>query len=81
MQFDTLYLMRADDSAVLRPTFVVYGGGHAMRRRGGGKDIHDEAFVVTVYGKVHFPTVFRTPVPIEHVLAVLAVEVPVYLPP
>ena len=37
-----------------------------MGRRGGGKDIHDEAFVVTVYGKVHFPTVFRTPVPIEH---------------
>ena len=81
MQFDSLYLMRADDGAVLRPAFVVYGGGHAMRRRGGGKDVHDEALVVAVHGEVHLPAVFRAPMPVEHVLVALAVEVPVYFLP
>ena len=52
-----------------------------MRRRGGGKDVHDEAFVVTVYGEVHLPAVFGTPMPVEYVLVALAVEVPVYFSP
>ena len=81
MQLDILHFMRVYNGPVLRPALVIDCCRHAVGRRGGGKDIHDEAFVVTVYGKVHFPTVFRTPVPIEHVLAVLAVEVPVHFAP
>ena len=81
MQLDAFHLMGLYDGSVLCPSFVIDGGRHAVGRRGGGKYIHDEAFVVSVYGEVHLPTVFRAPVPVEYIPAVPAIEVPVHLAP
>lgn len=81
MEFDTFDFVGFDDSAVLCPTVMINGSGNSVSRRCGGKDVHDETFVVAVNGKVHSPTVFGTPVPIEDVLVALTVEVPVYITP
>ena len=81
VQLDAFYLMRTDDSAVLRPSLVVHRGRYTMSGRSGGEDIHDETFVVTMYGEIHLPAIFGTPMPVEHILVALPVEVPVHFPP
>jgi hypothetical protein len=81
VKFDIFYFMGIDNSTLLCPTIVIDLGGNTVCRRGGGKDVHDEALVVTIYRKIHFPTVFGTPMPVKHVLIVLSIEVPVYFTP
>ena len=49
---------------------------------GGSKNVHDETLnIVTVYGEIHFPAVFGTPVPIEYILIVPTIEIPVNFTP
>ena len=81
MQFDSFYLMRRNDGAVLCPSVMINGGRYSMRGRSSGKDIHNHTFVIAMYGEIHFPAVRRTPMPVEHILPAFPIPVPVYVAP
>ena len=67
VKFDIFYLVGIDNGAFLCPTFMIDSCGNAVRGGGSSKNVHDETLIVTVYGEIHFPAVFGTPVPIESV--------------
>src|SRR5690606_27502107 len=63
--------------AATGPSFVIHFGWNAMSRRGCRHNVRNKAFVIPAYGVIGRPALCGTPMPIEHVLAVLAVMVPV----
>ena len=81
VKFDIFYLVGIDNGAFFCPTFMIDSCGNAVRGGGSSKNVHDETLIVTVYGEIHFPAVFGTPVPIEYILIVPAIEIPVNFTP
>src|SRR5687768_457273 len=61
---------RRPDLSFFRPAFVVYFNRHTMCWRSNSQYIHDETFVITLHRKVHHPSIFRTPMPVQYIFSV-----------
>src|SRR6186713_2917444 len=57
-------------SAFSCPTFMIHFGGNGVRRGSGSQHIQYETFIITFHGKIHFPMIFRRPMPVQNVLTV-----------
>ena len=81
LQVPALDVVGSDNGAAFGPALVVDLGGYAVGGRRGSKHIHNQTLVIPTDGEVHLPGIFRTPMPVEHVLAVAPVPVPLHFAP
>lgn len=66
----TLDLVLVDDRPVLGPPLGIDLAVDRIGRRSGRQNIHHQTLVEPVYGEIHLPPVFGTPMPVEDVLPV-----------
>ena len=60
---------------------MIDSGGNTMCGRGCSKQVHDKAFIITMYREIHCPAIFGAPMPVEYILIALAIEIPIDIAP
>src|SRR5690606_25051694 len=71
----------AGDVSVSGPSFMVGVWRHRMGRRGGRKDVSDQAFIVSLQFETDLPANVGRPMPVEDVLPAFGVPVPFHFSP